>query len=131
MCVPSFLVLLKVFLQELQHRLAIEDELEQNVYFPTKRNNASPPVVLVKSSFCSSSCVKHDVESEFFNLLVRTGFCWTVLRSSKCFIANCYQMPLSEGGTKGCTSSGGTLVNFFLSTDKLTRPFSSSVRPNC
>ena len=35
------------------------------------------------------------------------------------------------GDTESCTSSGCKLVNILLATDKLARPFSSSVRPKC
>ena len=55
--------------QELLHRLV----------------NASPPVVLVRSSFFLHLVWNTMLKVSFFTLLVRTGFCWTVLRSSNVF----------------------------------------------
>ena len=81
--------------QELLHRLVIQDELEK-MCIPDREEECFTTRRSRQVEFKTSSRLKHDVKSELFHKAVRTGFCWTMLRSSKCFLANCFQMPLSE-----------------------------------
>ena len=76
--------------------------------------------------FYVSTRLSHDLDFKLFHIAVWAEFCWAVFRKSKRFLASCFEVQ-----TKSCTSSGGTLVNNFLSTDQLACPFSSSVKPNC
>ena len=105
----------------------IQDELEK-MCIPDKEEQCFSTRRPRQVEFCTSTRLKHDVESELFNTAVRTGFCFEAQQSS---LAKLFPNAFVGGDTKSSASTSGTLVNIFLSTDKLTHPFSSSVMPNC
>ena len=96
-------------IQEVLEKMCTPDREEQ--CFATRRPR--------QVEFNTSSRLKHDVESELFHTAVRTGFCWTVLRSSNCFLANCFQEEIPNVVLLQVVH----LPISFLSTDKLARPF--------
>ena len=82
----------ELFLQELLQRLGIQGcDLEKCV--SRQSGTILPNRRLRDVEFKNTSGLKH---TERLHIVLRTESCWKMLRSYKYFLANCFQMPLSE-----------------------------------
>ena len=99
--------------------------------FPTEKKNASPPVVLVRSSLKLHPVWNTMSKVSFFTKL------WELDSAGQCFeVQNVFSQTVSrclcrKRYQKFYFFRWYTYQCLFLSTDNLTRPFSSSVSPNC
>ena len=76
-------------------------------FFPNRR----PPQV----EFYNTSRPKHDVWTKRLHIVLKTEFCWTMLRSSKYVLANCFQIPSSEEMSKVVLHVAVHLSKYFCS----------------
>ena len=83
------------------------------------RHNRRPRQV----EFYTSSWLIHDVQTKRLHIVLTTEFTRTMLRSSKCVLANCFQMPFSEE-TPNFVLRVTPHLSIYLFTDLIfSRPF--------
>ena len=97
--------------------------------FSAQRSTCSPSVVFIWSNFVLLPGCRTILEVSFFRIIVSS-----ILTASDSKLRTCSRILFPVAGvwrdTKSCTSSGFNLVKILLSTGRLARPFSSSVKPN-